>query len=120
MILWLPLGKYSWSSGSFASIRVSQALVCVSLGPADFHECCPFIVHGFPLCPCSVSAYLSAFLPCPTLTRKTLLGCSVSWPVPPTQTRSSPPPPRHLLARVGITACAASFFLRAFRDLPTC
>lgn len=40
----------------------------------------------------TVSAYLSAFLPRPTLTRQTLLGCSVPWPVPPTQTRSSPPP----------------------------
>ena len=115
MILGLPLGSCCWSSGSSASISVSQAPVCISLVPADLHECGPFTVHGFPLCPCSWSR--PPFLPfclCPSLARKTLMGCSLPWPVPPTQLCSSPPPPRHLLARVGMTA---SSFLQEFRDL---
>ena len=111
MILGLPLGSCCWSSGSSASISVSQAPVCISLVPADLHECGPFTVHGFPLCPCSWSR--PPFLPfclCPSLARKTLMGCSLPWPVPPTQLRSSPPPPCHLLARVQHDIPANSYY----------
>lgn len=98
-----------------ASISVSQAPVCISLVPADLQECGPFTGHGFPLCPCSWSQPpFLPFCPRPSLTRKTLMGCSLPWPVPPTQLCSSPPPPRHLLAGGGMTA---SSFLQEFRDL---
>lgn len=69
----------------------------------------------FPLCPCSWSQPpFLPFCPCPSLARKTLMGYTLPWPVPPTQLRSSPPPPRHLLAGVGMTAPS---FLQEFRDL---
>lgn len=119
MTSWPPFGKCSWSSDSLVSISVSQALVYIFPVPLDLHEHCAFIVHSFSFCPVH-----SPFEPCPTLhiitlSRKTFLRMLTQC-LGQSQQLSSPRPPCHLLAAVGITA-EAPFFYRMvsawFRDL---
>lgn len=80
MILWPPLGKCSWSSDSLAGNSVSQTPVCIPLVPMNYSNA----ALSLSTASLFVLAYSQpAFLSCPplhilTLTRKTLLGCSLS------------------------------------------
>lgn len=93
-------------AGLDSFVSVHQALVCRS--PVPGASLCPSVAHGFLSCRGPRSQ--PALPPGPTLHvltlgRKDACG-GACWCPGPTQPRSSPPPPCHLLAGVGIAAAS--------------